>query len=125
MADERWIPKTEELLRKVLLEHGDPVEDPDGLALRCPCGDWAMLFRNSLGQSAPLAHGRHVVRVMLDALADAGLLLPPGGEMCGCGVPLASHVCTHCHDDPPRGHACPRCGLFTPWRPVDPEEAQP
>lgn len=40
-------------------------------------------------------------------------------EVCRCGVPLASHQCTYCHDDPPRGHACPRCarpaGHVGPW----------
>lgn len=102
MADERWTPATVQLVTDA----------------------WVRAFyRDEEGglREDELDAGRCV----LTALADAGLLLPPGGEMCGCGVPLASHVCTHCHDDPPRGHACPRCGLFTPWRPVDPEEAQP
>lgn len=58
---------------------------------------------------------------LLDALADA--------ELCRCGISLASHQCTHCHDDPPRGHACPCCarpaGHVGPWRPVEVEGAQP
>jgi len=67
---------------------------------------------------------------VLTALADAGLLLPPGGGTCtSCGVPLASHQCTYCHDDPPRGHNCPRCarpaGHVGWWRPADTEETKP
>ena len=23
------------------------------------------------------------------------------------------HLCDHCHDDPPRGHTCPRCGTVS------------
>lgn len=42
-------------------EH-QPVTDESGLALRCSCGSWAMLYRNSLGQDADTEHANHVTR---------------------------------------------------------------
>src|SRR5262245_13743715 len=39
---------------------------------------------------------------LVDLMASLGI--DQAVEMCRCGVPLASHQCTHCHDDPPRGH---------------------
>jgi hypothetical protein len=29
-------------------------------------------------------------------------------QVCSCGA--SQHACNWCHDDPPRGHTCPRCG---------------
>jgi hypothetical protein len=32
------------------------------------------------------------------------------GPMTWCDACEVWHRCMHCHDDPPRGHTCPRCG---------------
>jgi hypothetical protein len=37
--------------------------------------------------------------------------IPDGsGPTTWCDACEVRHRCTHCHDDPPRGHTCPRCG---------------
>lgn len=37
-------------------------------------------------------------------------MTPATAELCRCG---SACNCTHCHDDPPAGHTCPRCGATT------------
>jgi hypothetical protein len=41
------------------IEAHQPHEDPDGLAIRCSCGSWAMLHRNILGKDAAEAFRAH------------------------------------------------------------------
>jgi hypothetical protein len=74
---ERWTDETEELVARVLVAH-QAEEDPDGLALHCDCGGWAMLWRNSFNADARVAHRTHQVRSILTAIA--AVLVPPGGE---------------------------------------------
>ena len=42
-----------------------------------------------------------------EALRIDGL---PEMAPCRCGEPAGPEHCDHCHNDPPRGHLCPRCG---------------
>jgi hypothetical protein len=37
-------------------------EDPSGLAIRCSCGGWSMLYNNSFGLDATAEHQRHVAK---------------------------------------------------------------
>ncbi len=53
------------------------------------CGTEPGMFRDCPECVDTLSH-------YADALDGAGLLRAP---------------CAHCHNDPPRGHACPACGL--------------
>ena len=49
----------------------EATEDPSGLALRCSCGQWSMLFRNSLGLHAPYEHAQHATRSFAIAAAES------------------------------------------------------
>ena len=45
---------------------------------------------------------------------QAGYAAGVESTACRCGEPAGPLHCDHCHNDPPRGHACPRCGIAAP-----------
>lgn len=113
-TDERWTTETENMVAQAI---GDP-----GSFL--PRGD-------DYRESIP----RWGMRAALTALADAGLLLPPGGET-GDELSWSHHDGTDCttpdYCSPYSTRVTRRITewpdgteLMTPWRPVESEGAQP
>lgn len=58
---------------------------------------------------------RSNARAVYAAIAATGRLMPAPPPACRCGEPAGPEHCDHCHNDPPRGHKCPRCGAVTLW----------
>lgn len=52
--------------------------DVGGIALRCSCGDWSALYRNSLGRPAHELHREHVEKTAAASPGDGPLARPPG-----------------------------------------------
>lgn len=44
--------------------------EDNGLALRCSCGSWSMLYRNSFGVNAYDEHANHVAKADAEAALD-------------------------------------------------------
>jgi hypothetical protein len=80
--DPRWTDDTEAAATKAMLAHTDHIEAGEtGAHIRCSCG-----ARSGPATGADLlenmtAHRQHRVHAILTALADNGLLVPPGGKM--------------------------------------------
>lgn len=56
---------------------------------------------------------------IITAMQNAGILFRERAAdpaLCRCGEPAGLEHCDHCYNDPPRGHACPRCGIASPAR---------
>lgn len=53
------------------------------------------------------------IRAIARTLADSGDITPAGARAL---TALADDIepCTHCRDNPPKGHTCPACGRQTP-----------
>lgn len=49
------------------------IEDPSGFALRCSCGQWAMLYRNAFGLDATEEHRKHVASATVREVAQLSI----------------------------------------------------
>lgn len=97
MTDPRWTPDTEELVARVSAAHESRIRphesDPTHTraVLTCYCGgfgpvdltkgeDWIPATIAANAASHAKSFRAHRAQAILTALADAGVLLPPGGE---------------------------------------------
>lgn len=90
--DPRWTPEAPGVLIAAIRKHTDQLvpASPEAAAhVACNCGEFTYELPTHDWAPVRAAYRRHQAEAVLAALADAGLLVPAGGEpagLCTCGV---------------------------------------